>query len=75
MNLSLIRDGKVGEMNESLLSIKSFPGTGKYRRAASEAIWDFSLCIPLLFQQALLLELDLLGGISKDSCPAGGCSV
>lgn len=67
---------KVGEMNESLgyqrrksgrdewisqLSIKSFLDTGKYRRDVREAVWNFSLCIHLLFQQATLVWVGSAG--------------
>lgn len=83
MNPLVIRDKKVGEMNESLsyqrqkkwerwinqLSIKSFLGTGNTnsisRRAISEAIWNYSLCIHLPFEEQLLFEFDLLEEINN----------
>lgn len=85
MNLSVIRDKKVGEMNESLsyqrqkkvgemnqsLSYQSkvFQAQASTnsisRRAISEAIWNYSLCIHLPFEQQLLFEFDLLEEINN----------
>lgn len=69
MNLSVIRDKKSGRDESISYQSKVFQAQASTnsisRRAISEAIWNYSLCIHLPFEEQLLFEFDLLEEINN----------